>query len=117
MNLDRPRRVCYNGVFTGDLNMTPKQAAQMMRLQSFIEEKHSDRFGSPPKGFDKLWRIPHEFKLALADVLAEEGVTPDANDDVSLIVWNVVQLGAEFGGHTFDEFMIEVRSWVDDWSG
>ena len=98
--------------------MTPKQAAQKMRMQSFAQENHSDGFGSPPKGYELLWKIPHEFTLALADILAEKGVTRDATDDVSLIVWNVIQLGAEFVGQSFDEFMKEeVNSWKDNWDG
>jgi hypothetical protein len=97
--------------------MTPEQAARKMRAKTYAEEAHSDHLCSPPKGYEKLWKIPHQFQLALADIMEQRGVTPYANDEISLIVWNVIHYGAEFFGSTFDDFMEEVKSWADDQDG
>ena len=97
--------------------MTPQQAARKMRQRSFAEEEHCDAFGPPPEGYEKLWKIPHEFTLALADILENRGVTPYSQDEVPLIVHNVIRLGAEFLGMGIPEFMEEVHSWDDDQLG
>lgn len=96
--------------------MTPEQAARKMRQKSHDSEKHANMFGPPMPGYEKLWTISHEFTLALADILERRGVTRDSEDEIPLIVHNIIQLGAEFLGITFDEFIEEVHSWDDDQS-